>query len=184
MSVPSAGTASNPERVRCRTVFNVWLSPAFIDNIEPSLPRRRLPPERVGPVSSLPRAEAGHHTHTILIVDDSAVIRRSLRFWIEQDSDWNVCGEAENGKMAVEKVEELHPDIVILDFQMPVMNGLEAARRITVLAPNTAMVMFTMHSSEQLVKDAGAAGIQNVVSKSDDLTGHLLASLKSLSHRS
>jgi DNA-binding NarL/FixJ family response regulator len=138
----------------------------------------------LAPVSSPPRAEAGYVTHTILIVDDSAIIRRSLRFWIEQTSDWKICGEAENGKVAVEKVEELHPDIVILDFQMPVMNGLEAARRITILAPNTAIVMFTMHSSEQLAKDARAAGIQNVVSKSDDLAAHLLTSLKSLSLRS
>ena len=163
------------------TVWRPWRSLTTLKH--PFLVAACRPNER-GPVSSLPRAEAGHVTHTILIVDDSAVIRRSLRFWIEQDSDWKICGEAENGKIAVEKVEELHPDIVILDFQMPVMNGLEAARRITVLAPNTAMVMFTMHSSEQLVKDAGAAGIQNVVSKSDDLTGHLLASLKSLSLRS
>src|SRR6201981_1465524 len=62
-----------------------------------------------------------------IIADDSAPVRRSLRSFIEQNSGWEICGEAENGKVAVEKVKELHPDIVILDFQMPVMNGLEAA---------------------------------------------------------
>jgi len=122
--------------------------------------------------------------HTILIVDDNATIRRSLRCWIEQESDWQVCGEAENGEVAVDKVKELHPDIVILDLQMPVMNGLEAARQITLLAPGTAMVMFTMYTGGQLLKDARAAGIADVVSKSDRLEDHLLASLKKVSARS
>jgi YesN/AraC family two-component response regulator len=80
--------------------------------------------------------------YTILLVDDSPMIRRLLRFLIEHNTDWHVCGEAENGKAAVEQVEQLHPDLVILDFQMPVMNGLEAAQQISQLAPNTAMVMF------------------------------------------
>jgi DNA-binding NarL/FixJ family response regulator len=117
-------------------------------------------------------------SHTILIVDDSPLMRHSLRYCIEQTSDWQVCGEAENGKVAVEKVKELKPDAVILDLQMPVMNGLEAARRITRLAPNTAMVMFTMHNCEQLLKDAQAAGIKDVLSKSNGGAEHLLASLR------
>ena len=119
--------------------------------------------------------------HTILIVDDNATMRRSLRSWIEQESDWQVCGEAEDGKVAVDKVKELLLDIVILDLQMPVMNGLEAARQITLLAPGTAMVMFTMYTGGQLLKDARAAGIADVVSKCDRLEDHLLASLKKVS---
>jgi DNA-binding NarL/FixJ family response regulator len=121
--------------------------------------------------------------HTILIVDDNATIRRSLRSWIEQEADWQVCGEAEDGKVAVEKVKELHPDIVLLDLQMPVMNGLEAARQIRVLAPGTAMVIFTMYTGGQLLKEARAVGIADVVSKSDRLEDHLLASLKKVSAR-
>jgi DNA-binding NarL/FixJ family response regulator len=102
-------------------------------------------------------------SYTILIVDDSTLIRRTLRSYIEQNSDWQVCGEAENGKVAVDKVQELNPDVVILDFQMPVMDGLETARRIASCAPNTAMVMVTMHDSEQLRKDAQAVGIGRCV---------------------
>ncbi len=117
-------------------------------------------------------------SHTILIADDSAVIRHSLRHCIEQNSDWQVCGEAENGEVAVEKVKELHPDVVILDLQMPVMNGLEAARQIAVIAPNTEMVMLTLHNCEQLWKDAEQAGISSVLSKSDGVTDHLIATLK------
>jgi len=128
-----------------------------------------------------PAACQGHRgfvTNSILIVDDSTLIRRLLRTWIEHDTDWQVCGEAENGEVALEKVKELHPDIVILDLQMPVMNGLEAARKISHRAPNTAMVMFTMHSCEDLLKDAHAAGIRDVVSKDDRLSEHLGAALK------
>lgn len=119
-------------------------------------------------------------SHRILIVDDSYAIRSSLRSWIEGISGFQVCGEAENGKIAVEKVEEMHPDIVILDLQMPVMNGIEAAREISHLAPNTAMVMFTMHTSQELLKLARAVGVREVVSKSDQLSGPLLVALKQI----
>ncbi len=119
--------------------------------------------------------------YSILIVDDSAVIRRLLRFCLDHSTEWRVCGEAENGRMAVEKVEELHPDIVILDFQMPVMNGIEAARQIALVTPHPAMVMFTMHDCEQLRQEAHAAGIRDVVSKSDRFAERLIASLRSVS---
>ncbi len=119
----------------------------------------------------------------ILIADDSSTIRRLLRFFIEHDTDWQVCGEAENGQIAVEKVLELHPDAVILDLSMPVMNGLDAARVITRIAPKVEMVMFTMHTSEQLRRDAQAVGIKDVISKSDTIGGHLLASLRTISAR-
>jgi len=118
--------------------------------------------------------------HWILIVDDSRLIRRSLRLWIDGSLHWEVCGEAENGKEAVERVEELRPDIVILDFQMPVMNGLEAALRIRDVAPRTAMLMFTMHASSELVKTALEAGVADVVSKSDRLSDHLSSALRQI----
>ena len=86
--------------------------------------------------------------------------------------------------MALEKVKELRPDIVILDFQMPGMNGLEAGRQIARVAPETAIVMFTMHSCPHLVADARAVGIQEVVSKSEGLSHNLLAALKNIRHRS
>jgi DNA-binding NarL/FixJ family response regulator len=114
----------------------------------------------------------------ILIVDDNELVRKLLRSCIEDDPDWHVCGEAGDGKEAVAKVEELKPDVVLLDLQMPVMNGLEAARQIKVIAPHTAMVMFTMHSSPELLREAHAAGIREVVSKTDQLVDHLLPALR------
>jgi DNA-binding NarL/FixJ family response regulator len=118
--------------------------------------------------------------YSILIVDDNPVLRRCLRRLVEQNEAWNVCGEAENGQIAVQKVRQLTPDLVILDSQMPVMGGLEAARQITLASPNTIIVMFTMHSGAQVEKDAHAAGIAHVLSKVDG-ADRLLAILTSLS---
>jgi DNA-binding NarL/FixJ family response regulator len=116
---------------------------------------------------------------TVLIADDSPPVRRSLRAWLEQRGELKVCGEAENGAVAVEKVKALNPDVVILDLSMPVMNGLEAARAIASIAPKTAMVLFTMHASEHLMKDAQNAGIKDVISKSDG-PAKLLTSLENI----
>jgi DNA-binding NarL/FixJ family response regulator len=117
-------------------------------------------------------------SHSVLIVDDNNLVRRLLRAWLEQHPEWHICGEAENGRMAVEQVEQLRPDIVILDLQMPVMNGLEAARHINRFAPNTAMIMFTVHNSRHLLTEARARGVKDVVSKSDLLGEHLLTALR------
>jgi DNA-binding NarL/FixJ family response regulator len=135
-------------------------------------------PVRHGPACSYPRRKQAYVSHSILIVDDNNLVRRLLRGWLEQHSEWDICGEAENGQIAVERVEQLHPDIVILDLQMPVMNGLEAARQISRLAPGTAMIMFTVFNSEQLLKEARASGVKDVVSKSDLLGEHLLTALR------
>jgi DNA-binding NarL/FixJ family response regulator len=149
-----------------------------MSKVELPLPVANRLLECVARPSSLPRVEEGATSYTVLIVDDSELIRRSLRSLVEQNTDWRVCGEAENGKVAVEQVKKLHPDIVTLDLQMPVMDGLEAARQITLFAPGTAMVMFTMHTSAQLLRDAQAAGIKDVIPKSDGLAEDLLASLR------
>jgi DNA-binding NarL/FixJ family response regulator len=118
----------------------------------------------------------------ILIVDDSSMMRRALRGWIEQNPNWKVCAEAPNGAVAIEKVKELLPDLVILDLSMPVMNGLEAARHIQEIAPTTPMVMFTMYVNDALTRDAQAAGIQCVVSKTESVVHQLIASIRSLLH--
>ena len=118
----------------------------------------------------------------ILIVDDSSMMRRALRRWIEQNPNWQVCAEAPNGAVAIEKVKELLPDLVILDLSMPVMNGLEAARHIKEIAPTTPMVMFTMYVNDALTKDAQAVGIRCVVSKTESVVNQLITSISSLLH--
>jgi DNA-binding NarL/FixJ family response regulator len=94
-------------------------------------------------------------TTRILVVDDTQVIRRSLRQYLEQEGDLVVCGEAENGRAAIDRVRELRPDVVVLDLSMPVMNGLDAARAIKGIAPGTHILMFTLHSYPQLLDEAG-----------------------------
>jgi DNA-binding NarL/FixJ family response regulator len=116
----------------------------------------------------------------ILIVDDSPMVRRMVRTSVEAKTDWQVCGEAENGEVAIRMVEELNPDLVVLDLSMPVMNGLEAARHIAVKAPDTALLMYTMQDSGQLLREAEAAGINEVISKSAVGVDRLIASMRAL----
>jgi len=101
----------------------------------------------------------------ILIVDDHEVIRRGIRSLLTRDS-LEICGEAENGKQALEKVRELKPDLVILDVSMPVMNGLEAAREIRRFAPRTKIVILSVHDSPQIIEIAKKAGADAYVLKS------------------
>jgi DNA-binding NarL/FixJ family response regulator len=126
------------------------------------------------------RGAGGPLPRSILIVDDNSVLRRCLRRLVEQNEMWKVCGEAENGQIAIEKVSQLTPDLVILDWQMSVMGGLEAARQITLVSPKTIIIMFTMHTCAQVEKEAHAAGVAHVLSKVDG-ADRLLAILKSLS---
>lgn len=108
----------------------------------------------------------GNKSYRVLVVDDHQVMRKGVRALLESDSVWEVCGEAENGRLAVEKTRELNPDLVILDLTMPEMNGLEAARQIRQVSPQTKIVIFSMHESPQVRKEARDAGADAFVSKS------------------
>ena len=101
----------------------------------------------------------------ILIADDSASIRRVVRSYLENNSNWEICGEAEDGRATVERVRELMPDAVVLDFSMPIVNGLDAAQQMTAISPNIRIVMFTAHDSSMLRLWARNAGIRAVVAK-------------------
>jgi len=102
-----------------------------------------------------------------LIVDDSELVRRSLRTVLQANPEWEICGEAADGLSAVEMFKELQPNIVILDFQMPGMNGIEAARRMSQIAPAIPIVLFTQHASPDLESHAREVGIRTVVSKTE-----------------
>jgi len=107
-------------------------------------------------------------THTrFLIVDDSELVRQGLCIFLQANPEWEVCGEASNGADAVELFKELRPNLVIVDFQMPGMNGIETARRLLEVAPAVPIIMFTQHASNELEKHALGAGIRSVVSKTD-----------------
>ena len=93
----------------------------------------------------------------ILIADDHEMIRTGLRKILEGRDDWTVCGEAVNGREAVTKARELKPDVVVLDFAMPELNGLEVIRQIRATLPQTEILILTMHESEQLARAVLAA---------------------------
>ncbi len=75
---------------------------------------------------------------SVLIVDDVELIRRALCELFKSEADFDVCGEAENGQEAIEKAQELHPDLIVLDLSMPIMNGIDAARVLKTLMPGSA----------------------------------------------
>jgi two-component system, chemotaxis family, chemotaxis protein CheY len=79
----------------------------------------------------------------VLIVDDNALIRQTLCEIFRRESDFEVCGEAENGKEAIDKAQELRPDLIVIDLSMPVMNGLDAARVLKRLMPTVPLIMYS-----------------------------------------
>jgi len=102
----------------------------------------------------------------VLLVDDNAVVRSFVRKLFESQSDFEISGEAENGRDALEKAEKLKPDLIILDLIMPVMTGLDAAPLLKQLLPNTPIILFTQQEGSEVERQAQAAGIDAVVSKS------------------
>jgi len=103
----------------------------------------------------------------ILVVDDNAAMRRSLRSLLETHDGWKVCDEASDGREAVAKFDKDKFDVIVLDLQMPVMNGLSAAKAITSLSPDTPILMVTMHDSPQLAEEARKSGSRGICAKSD-----------------
>lgn len=103
----------------------------------------------------------------ILIADDHEVARRGIRSLLEGHEGWEVCGEARDGREAVDFATELQPDILLLDIGMPNLNGLDAARQILAVAPDARILILTIHDAEQVVREVLAAGARGFVLKSD-----------------
>ena len=107
---------------------------------------------------------------SVLIADDQEVIRRMLCFLFDSQSDFEVCGEAENGQEAVEMAQVLHPDLIMLDLSMPVMNGIEAACELKRLMPMTPIIVFSEFSDVFSEREAHATGVAALVSKAESLS--------------
>src|SRR3989442_3952366 len=102
----------------------------------------------------LPMAKA------VLVVDDNALIRQALCELFKREADFEVCGEAENGREAIEKAQQLHPDLIVMDLSMPVMNGIDAARVLQDLMSRLPLLLFSEYSdvfSEKETRSAGAS---------------------------
>ena len=103
----------------------------------------------------------------ILLVDDNPAVRRYLRAILEQQENWKVSGEARTGAEALHQVLESPPDLVVLDYQMPDLNGVDVARQISEMFPEIPILMVTLHLSCQLADAAREAGVRGACAKQD-----------------
>jgi DNA-binding NarL/FixJ family response regulator len=103
----------------------------------------------------------------ILIADDHDVARKGIRSLLEAHPGWEVCGEANDGREAVESATRMRPNLVLLDIGMPSLNGLDAARQIHAACPDTSILILTMHDTEQVVREVLAVGARGFLLKSD-----------------
>lgn len=106
-------------------------------------------------------------TTRILIADDSRTVRHCLHGLLEQHRDWTVCADAVDGADAVAKAQQFNPDVIVLDFFMPVMTGVEAAQILKRVLPSIPILMVTLEITGQLVEEAKRVGIRGAVQKSD-----------------
>ncbi len=103
--------------------------------------------------------------YTILLCDDHTVIRQGLARILDDDPELKVIGEAENGRDAVKKTEELTPDVVLMDITMPLLNGIEATRQIRKLCPETKIIILSMHSHDYYISELFSLGVSGYLLK-------------------
>jgi DNA-binding NarL/FixJ family response regulator len=108
--------------------------------------------------------------HSVLIVDDSHVVRRVMRDFFERRTDWKIGGEAEDGEEAIQKAKQLKPDLILLDFSMPNMNGIEAASELKKILPDVHIIVFTMFGDALGSTLSSAVGVDLVIPKAEGLT--------------
>lgn len=115
----------------------------------------------------------------ILIADDHAIVRAGIKAILSTRAGWQVCAEADNGEMAVSLAMSSTPDVAILDYSLPVLNGLEAARKIGAASRRTAVLIYTMHDDEALIKDALHANVRGYLLKTGE-DAELVAAVEAL----
>jgi DNA-binding NarL/FixJ family response regulator len=103
----------------------------------------------------------------ILLADDHEIVRRGLRSLLEKHEGWEICGEAGDGREALEKAAQLKPDVIILDIGMPSLNGLDATRQLLQMDPQFKIIVLTITDSDQVIREALDAGARGFVLKSD-----------------
>jgi DNA-binding NarL/FixJ family response regulator len=103
----------------------------------------------------------------ILLADDHEIVRRGLRSLLEKHEGWEICGEAPDGRRAIEMATQLKPDVVVVDIGMPHLNGLDTTRQLLQLDPRLKIIVLTITDSDQVIREALNAGARGFVLKSD-----------------
>jgi len=117
----------------------------------------------------------------ILVVDDNPAVRHYLRAILEQQSAWQVCDEARTGGEALQRVQKSPPpDLILMDFQMPDLNGLDVAQQIAQLFPKIPILLVTIHLSTQLAEAAKRVGVRGACAKTD--VGSIVQAVEALLH--
>lgn len=116
--------------------------------------------------------------HTILVADQNHAMRSKVRSLLE-GAGWQVIGEAADGQEAIDKAQQLVPDLVILDLSMPIKNGLEISAEVLAVLPRTKILIFTIHEAEEIKREAFRAGVHGYALKSSSGT-ELIQQVKSL----
>ena len=115
----------------------------------------------------------------ILIADDHDVVRLGLRSILEAHPNWEVVAEAADGKEAIDKAIETKPDVAVIDYSMPLINGIEVTRQIHARLPQTEILIFTVHDNEKIIEDLLKAGAHGYLLKTD-AKRYLIAAIESL----
>jgi two-component system nitrate/nitrite response regulator NarL len=115
----------------------------------------------------------------VLLVDDHAVVRDGIRARLESNAGFEVVGEAVNGREAIQKVEELNPDVVLMDISMPVMNGMDAAMYLREKFPDTKVIILTMHEHKEYIQGVIRCGAQGYIVK-DVTAQEMISAIKTV----
>ena len=139
---------------------SAYESCAALSSSTPSLPEARasrfnFPLTRLKPMNKW----------SVLLADDHAVVRKGLRFLLDQSGQVHVVGEASDGREAIDLAQKLRPNLVIIDIQMPMLNGIDAAAQIVKEYPETAVIILSMYSDESYILRALNAGAKRIFSK-------------------
>jgi DNA-binding NarL/FixJ family response regulator len=114
----------------------------------------------------------------VLLVEDHKIVREGIHFFLENQPDIDVVAEADNGQTALQLTGELHPDVALMDLNMPVLNGIDTTRRISSEYPETKVLILSMHSEKQFLLEALRAGAKGFILKSSISARELVQAIK------
>jgi DNA-binding NarL/FixJ family response regulator len=153
----------------CRSIETPWDEP--LESVSTSRDMRArnsaVAPAKRGPLVQAPTKRPATRPVSVLLADDHPVVRRGLHALLEADAGFRVVGEASDGTETLRLVQELKPEIVVLDISMPEQNGLDVTRKLRREAPEVKVIVLTMHFAEEVARECLRAGARAYVLKSD-----------------